>query len=738
MSKKMIVPCLRVAGFAVLFMLHSAHVSAQVPAEAEARLRGIYERGELDARSFREPWLPDGSGYTALEAPAGANERELVTYDATSGQRTVLVSLAQLIPPGGTEPLAVESYTFSPDESWLLLQTSRNDPEGRVDEYWKLERASGTLRRVVAGGSNRISPDGQRILYVEQGNLHVYDLRSDRTIAVTKTGVAGAVSNGSATWSPDGEWIAFVETDRSDVRLRSMLVPSDPSYPEAREVRFARVGETIPALRVGVVDAQGGETRWLSIATPAEGFYLGEVGWAGNSNELLIEKLSRFRDEREFLVANVRIGAITRIFHESDPSWVIASYRTNAGLEWIRDGRAFLVLSEADGWRHAYVYSRGGDQQTLLTPGSFDIIERGVVAEAEEWFYYSASPDNATQKYLYRVRLDGAGEPERITPVDQPGWHDYDFSPGARWAFHTYSTFDAPPVTELVELSEHRVVRVLEDNSELRKTVAPLISRPTEFLELDIGGGVIMDAWMIKPRDFDPSRKYPVLVFVYGEPHAQQVLDAWGRGNANYHRVMANLGYLVVCMDGRGTPAPKGAAWRRAVFGSLGPLSTEEQAAGVLELGRIRPYADLSRVGIWGWSGGGSNTLNAMFRRPDVYHVGIAVAPKPQPHLYNAWFQEIYMRTREVNPEGYRQSAPINFAEGLEGNLLIIHGTGETNTHLEITEGLVDRLIELGKSFDYMTYPNRDHGIRIGSGTSLHLRMLMIRYLLTHLPPDPR
>ena len=168
------------AGFAVLFMLHSAHVSAQVPAEAEARLRGIYERGELDARSFRQPWLPDGAGYTALEAPAGANERELVTYDATSGQRTVLGSLAQLIPPGGTEPLAIESYTFSPDESWLLLQTSRNDPEGRVDVYWKLERASGTLRRVVAGGSNRISPDGQRILYAEQGNLHVYDLQSMR------------------------------------------------------------------------------------------------------------------------------------------------------------------------------------------------------------------------------------------------------------------------------------------------------------------------------------------------------------------------------------------------------------------------------------------------------------------------------------------------------------------------------------------------------------------------------
>ena len=352
---------------------------------------------------------------------------------------------------------------------------------------------------------------------------------------------------------------------------------------------------------------------------------------------MLVEKLSRFRDEREFLLADIRTGAIRRIFHESDPAWVIASYHKNAGLEWIRDSRAFIVLSEKDGWRRAYIYSRDGKELDLLTPGESDIIERAVVDEARGWFYYYASPDNATQKYLYRVRLDGTGDPKRVTPMDQPGTHDYDFSPDAKWAFHTYSTFDTPPIIELVQLPEHRVLRVLEDNEELRERVESLISQPTEFFQLEIGGGVVFDAWMIKPSDFDSSRKYPVFVYVYGEPHGQTVLDAWGRSrHTDYHRVIADLGYLVVSMDNRGTPAPKGAAWRRSVFGSLGPLSTEEQAAGVKELARTRPYVDLSRVGIWGWSGGGSNTLNAMFRKPDVYHVGIAVAPKPQPHLYNA------------------------------------------------------------------------------------------------------
>ena len=697
MRTSMIVACFTfvcIVGIVAVPDIHGQDSKELILKEAESRLRAVYDRGEFRAKRFRANWLPDSSGYTVMETVPGAEEQVRVRYDCASGKRTVLDS-----------------------------------PQKEEGDR-----------------SNNTSPDGQRILYSDQGNLHVRDLNNGRTIPLTKNAVGSSVSNSRAVWSPDGKWIAYVQSDDSQVKLRPSLVPGDPTYPEVREVRFSRVGGTIPTLRIGVVDAQGNETLWLSIPEPVEGFYLGQVSWAGNSDELLVEKLSRFRDSREFLIADVRTGEITRIFHESDPAWVVASYRKNAGLEWIRDGRAFVVLSEKDGWRHAYVYSREGKELALLTPGEFDIIERAVVDEKGGLFYYYASPDNATQKYLYRVPLDASKKPERVTPLTQPGTHDYDFSPDAKWAFHTYSTFDTPPFTTLVQLpgprvphlAGHRIVRFLEDNEELRQKMNLLRAQPTEFFQLEIDGGIVMDAWMIKPGDFDPSRKYPVFVYVYGEPHGQTVLDAWGRVHADFHRMIAELGYLVVSIDNRGTPAPKGAAWRRSIFGSLGPLSTDEQAAALKELGRTRSYVDLSRVAIWGWSGGGSNTLNAMFRKPDVYHVGIAVAPKPQPHLYNAWFQEIYMNTPEVNPEGYRESAPINFAEGLKGDLLIIHGTGETNTHLQITEGLVDRLIELGKKFDYMAYPNRDHGLREGPGTAVHLRMLITRYLIEHLPPGPQ
>ena len=728
MTANRIVRSFWLAGVLAVPALSPTPGSSQVPGETEARLRSIFEAREFDARSFQATWLPDGSGYATLETPAGASDRELIRYNAAGGERTVLASLSDLTPSGASEPLSIAGYQFAPDGRRVLVGTE-------TDGFWVFEPATSTLRQVEGGGGNTISPEGGRILFTRDGDLHVHDLASDQTTRLTRI-TAESVSNGRAAWSPDGNRIAFVQSDASGVRMRSMLVPTDPSYPELRQVRFARVGETIAKLRVGVVDAEGREVRWISVPSPTEGFYLGQVSWAGNSEELLVEQFSRFRDERSFFIANVTTGEVSRIYHESDPAWVIASYRLNAGLEWISGGDSFLFLTEKDGWRHAYVYSRDGREERLLTPGSSDVMERAPVDEREGWSYFFASPDNATQRYLYRVRLDGAEKPERVTPMDQPGTHFYDFSPDLQWAFHTYSTFDTPPVTTLISLPDHRVVRVLEDNAGLRRRTEATISHPTEFLQLDIGDGVVMDAWMIKPRDFDPSRQYPVFIYVYGEPHGQTVLDRWSTRN-NYHRAIADLGYLVVSIENRGTPAPKGAAWRRAPFPTIGVQSTEEHAAGVRELGRVLPYVDLSRVGIWGWSGGGSNTLNSLFREPDVYHVGIAVVPKPQPHLYNAWFQEIYMETLETNPDGYRVSAPINYAEGLEGDLLIIHGTGETNTHLEIVEGLVDRLVELGKTFDYFPYPNRNHGLSEGEGTAVHVRMLMVRYLLEHLPPGP-
>ena len=652
---------------------------------AEPRLKSIYDRGDFRPKIVQPKWLSDNSGFLIFDTDQSSKKRTTWFYDAKTGER-------------------------------------RSATEDEISGNSTVEQ-----RSIV----------GEFELKVIDGKLSAVHRENKAEITLASSTNDREVDFRNPIWSPDGSKVLFVEANYTDVLKRWVLVPGDPSYPEVRQNRFARVGGVIEKLRVGVVNKDGQQLTWLPVDCPEEGMYLGQIQWAGNSQEVLVERFSRFRDRRDFLLINVD-GEAKTIFSESDTAWVEASQGWNSGLVWIADGKEFIFISEKDGWRHAYRYSRDGEELALLTPGDYDIIERAVVDEEHGWYYFYASPQDGTQRYLYRVPLNGSGKANRLSPESQIGTHKYSFSPDIKWAIHSFSTLNTPPRYELIEVETHRVVKVLEENSEIAARMNSLGCQPAEFLKLDIGNGIEFDAWMLKPKDFDPTKKYPLFIYVYGEPHAQTVLNEWGAAQIDFHRVVAELGYIVVSIDNRGTPCPKGAAWRRSIFGSLGPLSTEEQEAGLKVLAKQCTFIDTDRVGIWGWSGGGSNTLNALFRKPDTYHVGIAVVPKPQPHLYNAWFQEIFMRTREVNPEGYEKAAAINYAEGLKGKLLIMTGSGETNTHIQIIEGLVDRLIKLGKPFDYMVYPNRDHGLREGDGTVVHVRMHILRYLHNNLPSGPR
>ncbi len=447
---------------------------------------------------------------------------------------------------------------------------------------------------------------------------------------------------------------------------------------------------------------------------------------------MAIQQLNRLQNRNDYLLADVATGTTHRIFRDESKTWV----DVQDAVVWIDHGRSFLWSSERDGWRHVYRMTRDGGSPTLVTAFDGDVID--VVGARDQELYFLASPSNATQCYLYRAPLDGSGPPRRITPVEESGTHTYDLSPSGRMAFHTWSSFDRPPVMDVIELPGHRSLRALTNTDTLRASVADILQPPVEFLTVDVGGGVTLDGTMLKPQAFDPARKYPVIVYVYGEPASQAVVDRWGGSRELFHRVLADAGYIVVSFDNRGTPAPKGAAWRKVIYGSVGDLSSKEQAAAVRALAARAPYLDLTRVGIWGWSGGGSNTLNAMFRFPDVYAVGVAVAPVPDQRLYDTIYQERYMGLPDSNAAGYRIGSPINFAEGLRGRLLIVHGSGDDNVHFQGTERLVNRLVELGKPFDLMVYPNRTHAIAEGAGTTPHVYQLIARYFLEHLPPGGR
>jgi dipeptidyl-peptidase-4 len=482
-----------------------------------------------------------------------------------------------------------------------------------------------------------------------------------------------------------------------------------------------------------VVPARGGETRWFKFSDDSRNHYIPKMDWADDSRHIIVQQLNRLQNTNEVILAHVRKDRIRSVLTERDEAWLDVT----DSLRWYNNGTRFTWLSERDGWRHLYRVSRSGGKVTLLTPGPFDVIQVLHLDEDDGWVYYLASPDNPTQRYLCRAPLDGDGKLERVTPSNQVGTHSYDISPDAKWAFHTYSSFSVPPVTELISLPDHKTVRVLADNSELRETLDELETGATEFFRVDIGDGVELDGWCIKPPDFDSCKRYPVLLYVYGEPAGQTVLDRWGGKRYLWHQMLAQRGYLVMSVDNRGTPAPRGRQWRKCIYRQVGILASADQAAAVRKIIETRPYVDPNRIGVWGWSGGGSMSLNAIFRYPDLYRTAMAIAFISDQRYYDTIYQERYMGLPDDNAEGFKNGSPITFAHQLKGNLLLVHGTADDNVHYQSCEALVNKLIEHNKHFTMMAYPNRSHGIHEGKNTRLHLYTLLTRYLQENLPAGP-
>ena len=719
----------------------------------DRELRRIFESGDYTAETFGPAvWLEDGRSYGVVEREGHSAVRVLVAYDTATGKREVLADAALLTPRGASAPLSVSSYAWTRDRRQALLFTNTRKVwrENTRGDYWLLDRTARSLRKL--GGSApesslmfaKLSPDGSRAGYVRDGNLYVESLAGGEIRQLTTDGSATLI-NGTSDWvseeelgirdgfrwSPDSRSIAFWQFDASGVEAFTLINDTDTLYPAITRIPYPKAGTTNSAVRIGVADAGGGAIRWMKTPGEPRNTYLTSLQWTGDSRALLIQQLNRLQNENDLLVADAASGDVRKVHAERGKAWV----ETVDDLVPFDEGRAVTWTSEKDGWRHLYRVALDGSGERLLTSFDADVIDVVSVDVANGWAYLIASPGSATERFLFRTGLDGSGRVERVTPAGARGTHAYSISPDGRWALHTFSSADVPPRVELISLPDHRVIRTLATNDALLTKAAPLLTPRTEFFTVDIGGGVVLDGSMITPATFDPARRYPAIVYVYGEPASQTVVDRWGGSRALFNRALANEGYVVLSFDNRGTPAPKGTAWRKVVYGTVGDLSSKEQAAAVRAFAASHAFIDRDRIGVWGWSGGGSNTLNAMFRFPDVFKVGVSVAPVPDQRLYDTIYQERYMGLPQDNAEGYRIGSPINFAEGLAGKLLIVHGSGDDNVHYQGTERLVNRLVELGKPFDLMVYPNRTHAIAEGPGTSLHVHSLIARYFLDHLAP---
>jgi len=731
----------------------STSLPAQTADTTLLTLERIFSSREFTPELFGlARWLEDGSGYTTREASQNPRSgQDIVRYNPQTGAREILVAAQRLIPAGDSTALSIEDYGWSNDGKHLLIFTNservwRQNTRG---DFWIVDLATWKLKKL--GGEAepstlmfaKFSPDNRAVGYVRENNIYVEDLASGKITQLTHDG-SRTIINGTFDWvyeeefslrdgfrwSPDSKSIAYWQLGASGVRDFLMINNTDSLYSFIIPVQYPKVGTTNSACRVGVMSAAGGDTRWFEVPGDPRNNYIARMDWAASSNEIVLQHLNRLQNKIEVMLGDSRTGKVRTVLTERDSAWV----EVVDDLQWLDNGKNFTWVSERDGWQHVYLVSRDGKQVRLITPEAFDVASIQRIDEKAGWLYFIASPENPAQRFLYRTRLNGTGKAERLTPEQLDGTHRYQISHDAQWAFHSSSSFDVPGQTALVRLPKHEEVRVLAGNDKLRAKVKALKQMPSEFFRVNIGNGVLLDGWMIKPHNFDPSKKYPVLFHVYGEPAGQTVLDNWSSYHL-WHLMLTQQGYIVMSIDNRGTPAPRGREWRKCVYRQIGILASQDQAAACRAIRRW-PFVDSTRIAIWGWSGG-SMTLNMLFRYPELYDTGMSVAPVSDQRYYETIYQERYMGLPQDNPDGYKNGSPITFAKNLLGNLLLVHGTGDDNVHYQNTEVLVNALVAANKPFTMMAYPNRSHSIHEGKNTTRHLYELLTRYLNEKTPPGP-
>lgn len=716
-------------------------------------------------------WTSDGNHYTTVK------EDNIVQVDPNTGEEFVIIKKAQLTHPETKKYLTVQSYTFNHNNTRFLFFTNtkkvwRYNTKG---DYWILDIIANKLVKL---GKNlpaqslmfaKFSPDGKKVAYVSDHNIFVEEISSGTITKITTDGSRKLI-NGTFDWayeeefgcrdgfrwSPDGNKIAFWQVDATRIRDYFMLNTTDSMYSQVIPVEYPKVGEPPSPVRIGVVSLFTRNIKWMDIEGDPQQHYIPRMEWSGNT-ELIVQQLNRKQQESKLIYCNVTDGSSRTFWAENSTAWVDLNADDPSGWHWINDGTEFIWVSEKDGWRHIYRISRDGKTETLLTKGNYDIAEIKCIDEDRNFIYFTASPENATQLHLYRVNIDKGNiiqkvvnivqkvidavanvkdDPELVSPKNLAGTHSYSISPKGKYAMHTFSNHNTPTVTEWITLPDNKPVNAA-------KSIAATLKNDTkndvEYVRIVTGDGIILDAWINKPKDFDPEKKYPVVFYVYGEPAASTVQDRYGNhSNFLYKGDIRADGYVQVAIDNRGTPMLKGAAWRKSIYRKVGNINIVDMANGFKRLMELNPFFDEERVAVWGWSGGGSSTLHLLFRYPNLFQTGIAIAAVSNQLFYDNIYQERYMGLPQENREDFISGSPVNYAKNLKGNLLYIHGTGDDNVHYSNAELLVNELVKYNKQFQFMAYPNRSHSLSEGAGTFEHLSTLYTNYLKQHCPPGAK
>ena len=696
-------------------------------------------------------WLDNGNAYTTLEYNSEKGGHDLIKFQCRGLNNEVLISADELKHPSENYTIRIESYDWNPSEDKLLLFTnsSRVWRANTKGDYWIFDLQSRELLQIGESLPEsslmfaKFNPSGDKVAYVSGFNLYVEDLLNHEIKQLTFDG-DGNIINGTFDWvyeeefscrdgfrwCPDGRRIAFWQVDASDTKEFYMINNTDSIYSKIIPVQYPKVGEPPSAVKVGIVNLEG-QQEWVDIPGHPRENYIPRIQWIDEQN-LLLRQLNRKQNHLKIYTYRSKVELV---YEEQNDSWVDIDHPdltmgfVVTDLPTVDNNKSIIITSEKDGWRHLYKIDLESGQEVLLTPGEYDLARFYQVSGSK--IFVNASPSNSTQRYLYQEDLEKPGSLKRLTPDHYAGVNRYNIAPNGQYAIHTHSSVQTPNTIYLISLPDHNIIDTLQDNAMLNEKIAMLNWPEIDFFQLEIEEGVILDGRLYKPTDFDPANKYPVIFNVYGEPWGRTATDSW---SSLYNVLLAQQGYCVINIDNRGTPCLKGTEWRKSIYRKVGILNASDQSKAA-EIIRKWEFIDENRIAVWGWSGGGSMTLNLLFQYPNIYQTGISVAPVSWQLAYDNIYQERYMGLPQENMEDFVNGSPLTYAENLKGNLLLIHGTADDNVHYQNAEMLINELVKHNKLFDLMSYPNRSHGIYEGANTRRHLYTLMNKYFLEKCPP---
>ncbi len=679
--------------------------------------------------------MQGGEHYTVVEDRYKINKYE---YASGKLEKTLLDIEGKITNEEG-DSLKIDNYLFDPQENQILIATETEAifRHSSVSHFYLVDLASGQVEPLSLGGKQRLprfSPDGSKIAFVRDNNIFLRAIDSDKEIQITHDGLYNHIINGTTDWvyeeefsftlghqwSPDSKHLAFYKFEESQVKEFNMLLYGN-LYPDEHRFKYPKAGEDNALVSVHIYNLETEETIKTDMGEQTNQ-YIPRIRWTTDSEVLAVYRLNRHQNHLEILAANAATGAARVLYEEKNKYYI----DINDDLLFTPNGESFIVSSEANGFKHLYQYTMQGELVNAVTSGQWDVNSFLGFDEKTQKVYFTSHEESPLENHLYSINLDGSNK-ARLTHGE--GYHSPSFSNNFKYFLNNYSTINTPPVYSL-HAADGSLIKVLEDNDALKQKTENHHYEQVSFIKIPLEEQLELNAWVLHPPDFNPAKEYPVFMYVYGGPGSQTVTDRWNANNGAWFQMLAQMGYIVVSVDNRGTGA-RGEEFRKMTYMQLGKYETEDLIHAATYLGSLE-YIDAQRIGIFGWSYGGYLSSLCITKGADVFAAAIAVAPVTTWRFYDTVYTERYMRTPQENPDGYDDNSPINHVDKIKGNYLLVHGSADDNVHYQNTMEMVSALTEADVDFELMIYPNHNHGIR-GGNSRLHLYRMMTDFLARNL-----